>query len=69
MNEPMTEEEFLAKMEWEGGPLEACIYGLSSNSLPNPNTPVAEAYRRVEKAIESIRGDLDLLEIAAEAEE
>jgi len=40
----MSEPEFAAKIEWEGGILAALEYGLRQDDLDNPSSPLGERW-------------------------
>jgi hypothetical protein len=44
----MTEDEFLGKVEWEGGVLDALEYGLRASMLKDQNSKLASRWRALE---------------------
>jgi len=48
----MTPEEFLDKVEWEGGIAQAVEYGLTSAHLDDPDSDFGRAWDRVVFAVE-----------------
>jgi hypothetical protein len=49
MPDKLTEEEFAAKVEWEGGIGEALSYGLKASDLQNPDSELGKAWARLER--------------------
>lgn len=45
----MTEDQFLGKVEWEGGVLEALEYGLKADALKDQDSELASRWRALEK--------------------
>lgn len=45
----MTEDEFLGKVEWEGGVVDALEYGLHAEVLLDQNTELASRWRALEQ--------------------
>jgi hypothetical protein len=48
--EKMTEDEFLQKVEWEGGVVEALEYGLRADMLKDPNIKLGRLWKSLETA-------------------
>ena len=45
----MSESEFAAKIEWEGGILAALEYGLRQDDLESPNCPLGERWHEAQR--------------------
>lgn len=65
MSEPMSDEDFLAKIAWEGGIWAAVEYGLKPTHLAE-NSPYRKPWERIIAAVDSVSDDLALFEGAIE---
>jgi hypothetical protein len=48
-DDTMSVEEFIAKVNWEGGVVEALDYGLTSTRLEDQNSEFANVWRNLER--------------------
>ena len=58
----MNEDEFLGKVEWEGGVLDALEYGLKAEHLKDQNRTLFIQWRLLEKAWKSFQPTLGAVE-------
>ncbi len=63
--ESMSDEDFLSKIEWEGGIWAAVEYGLQPTDLAE-NSPYRKPWERIIAAVDSMRDDVALFEGAIE---
>jgi len=63
----MTEEEFVGKIDQEGGVLAALEYGLSGSVLVDQDSDLAKAWRALEQAWPAFEPLLDVVEGHLEA--
>lgn len=63
----MTDEEFAAKVDSEGGIWAALEYGLRSSDLDDSSSPIAQAWAVLEKSYDSFGPIIEFLEGALDA--
>lgn len=62
MPEPMTDEEFINKIGWEGGVISALEYGLKASDLSNLDGELAKAWGELEKKWRKLQPKIDKVE-------
>ena len=68
MKDKMGAEDFLAKVEWEGGILEAIEYGLSAEQLEDSDSALGKAWKEIEIAYSSMEKPMRFIESLLEGE-
>lgn len=58
----MSEEEFIAKISWEGGVMSALEYGLKWTDLEDQSTELAQRWRRLQDAYSNFRPAIEQVE-------
>lgn len=58
----MSEEEFVAKIDWEGGVMSALEYGLRQDDLEEPNTPLGHAWGELQMAYRALNPKIKVVE-------
>jgi hypothetical protein len=58
----MTEDEFLAKVEWEGGVVDALEYGLRADMLKDRSSELFKLWRKLDSKWDKLKPSLAAVE-------
>jgi gamma-glutamyl:cysteine ligase YbdK (ATP-grasp superfamily) len=64
MTAKMSPNEFVAKLDWEGGIFAALEYGLKASHLEDKDSDLAVAWDALEKKWEALQPDLTAVDVA-----
>jgi hypothetical protein len=61
--------DLFAKIEWEGGVVEACEYGIHADEMPEGDTELAELWQKLEEAQKAVTPIADAIQALLDNEE